>query len=85
MVKKIVAITSCPVGIAHTYMAAESLAKAGQALGVEVKVETHGSIGVENQLSAADINEAIGVIIAADTNIDKARFAGKPLIEVGRT
>ncbi len=83
MVKKIVAITSCPVGIAHTYMAAESLAKAGQALGVEVKVETHGSIGVENQLSAADINEAIGVIIAADTNIDKARFAGKPLIEVG--
>ncbi len=81
--KKIVAITSCPVGIAHTYMAAENLEKAGNALGVEVKVETHGSIGVENKLSSQDIQEAVGVIIAADTKVDKSRFDGKPLITVG--
>lgn len=72
--KKIVATTSCPVGIAHTYMAAENLEKAGKELGVEVKVETHGSIGVENELAASDINEAAGVIIAADTKVDKSRF-----------
>lgn len=81
--KKIVAITSCPVGIAHTYMAAENLEKAGKELGVEVKVETHGSIGVENELTASDIKEAAGVIIAADTKVDKSRFGGKPLINVG--
>lgn len=81
--KKIVAITSCPVGIAHTYMAAENLEKAGKELGVEVKVETHGSIGVENALTIQDIQEAVGVIIAADTKVDKSRFGGKPLITVG--
>lgn len=81
--KKIVAITSCPVGIAHTYMAAENLEKAGKELGVEVKVETHGSIGVENELTAKDIQEAEGVIIAADTKVDKSRFGGKPLVTVG--
>lgn len=81
--KKIVAITSCPVGIAHTYMAAENLEKAGRELGVELKVETHGSIGRENELTAADIAEAEGVIIAADTNVDKSRFAGKLLVERG--
>ncbi|MDN6030266.1 MAG: PTS fructose transporter subunit IIABC, partial [Lactococcus plantarum] len=70
-------------GIAHTYMAAENLEKAGNALGVEVKVETHGSIGVENKLSSQDIQEAVGVIIAADTKVDKSRFDGKPLITVG--
>ena len=64
--KKIIAITSCPVGIAHTYMAAENLEKAGKAVGAEVKVETHGSIGIENELTAKDIEEAAGVIIAAD-------------------
>ena len=53
--KKIIAITSCPVGIAHTYMAAENLEKAGKAVGAEVKVETHGSIGIENELTARDI------------------------------
>lgn len=79
----IVAITSCPVGIAHTYMAAENLEKAGAAAGVRIKVETHGSIGVENELTPAEIKEAQGVIIAADTSIDKARFAGKPLVQVG--
>ncbi|MHC5268987.1 fructose-specific PTS transporter subunit EIIC [Enterococcus sp. LJL98] len=78
--KKIVAITSCPVGIAHTYMAAENLEKAGKELGIEIKVETHGSIGVENALTAQDILEAEGVIIAADTNVDLSRFAGKPLV-----
>jgi PTS system fructose-specific IIC component len=81
--KKIVAVTSCPVGVAHTYMAAENLEKAGKALGVEIKVETHGSIGIENELSRQDIEDAMGVIIAADTNIDKSRFGGKPLITVG--
>lgn len=81
--KKIVAITSCPVGVAHTYMAAENLEKAGKELGVEMKVETHGSIGVENALNAQDIQEAEGVIIAADTNVDLSRFAGKQVINVG--
>lgn len=81
--KKVVAITSCPVGIAHTYMAAENLEKAGKELGVDVKVETHGSIGVENELTPEDIQEAAGVIIAADTNIELDRFSGKPVITVG--
>lgn len=81
--KKIVAITSCPVGIAHTYMAAESLEKAGKALGVQVKVETHGSIGIENKLTDKEIEEADGVIIAADTAVDKSRFGGKKLVQVG--
>lgn len=79
--KKIVAITSCPVGIAHTYMAAENLEKAGKELGVEIKVETHGSIGVENALTQQDIQEAEGVIIAADTKVDLSRFAGKPMVK----
>lgn len=81
--KKIVAITSCPNGIAHTYMAAENLQKAAQKLGVEMKVETQGSIGVENELSGRDIDEAIGVIISADKTVDKSRFTNKMLIEVG--
>lgn len=82
MSKKIVAITSCPVGVAHTYMAAESLEKKGKEMGVDVKVETHGSIGIENKLTHAEIDAAEGVIIAADTDIDKSRFAGKRIIEV---
>lgn len=81
--KSIVAITSCPVGVAHTYMAAEMLMKAGDELGVDLKVETHGSIGVENQLTAKDIADAEGVIIAADTTIDLSRFAGKRVLQVG--
>jgi PTS system fructose-specific IIC component len=79
----IAAITSCPVGIAHTYMAAENLEKAGQKAGIKVKVETHGSIGVENELTPEEIKNAKGIIIAADTTIDKSRFAGKQLIQVG--
>jgi PTS system fructose-specific IIC component len=80
--KKIVAVTSCPTGIAHTYMAAEALENAGKELGVEVIVETNGSIGVENQLTKADIKEAVAVIIAADARVQMARFDEKPLKEV---
>ncbi|MFL0252860.1 PTS fructose transporter subunit IIC [Clostridium neuense] len=80
--KKLVAITSCPTGIAHTYMAAEALQMAAQEMGVEIKVETQGSVGAENVITENDLKEADGVIIAADTNVDKSRFAGKPLIEV---
>ncbi len=80
---KFVAITSCPTGIAHTYMAAEALQMAGEEMGIEIKVETQGSVGAENQLTDADIREARVVIIAADTNVSKERFAGKTIIEVG--
>ncbi|MEB3750869.1 PTS system mannose-specific EIIBCA component [Geobacillus icigianus] len=80
---KVLAITSCPNGIAHTYMAAENLQKAAQKLGVEMKVETQGSIGVENELTEQEIREADGIIIAADKTVDKSRFVGKRLIEVG--
>lgn len=81
--KKIVAVTSCPTGIAHTYMAAEMLEEAGKKLGVNVIVETNGSIGVENKLQKDDIKEAVAVIIAADARVSMKRFDGKPLIEVG--
>ncbi|MHA2854124.1 fructose-specific PTS transporter subunit EIIC [Paenibacillus lautus] len=80
---KILAITSCPNGIAHTYMAAENLQKAGAKLGVEMKVETQGSIGVENQFTEQDIREADGIIIAADKTVVKDRFVGKKLLVVG--
>jgi len=80
---KFVAITSCPTGIAHTYMAAEALDMAAKEMGIEIKVETQGSVGAENQLTEADIREARVVIIAADTNVSKERFAGKTIIEVG--
>ncbi|WP_027108635.1 PTS fructose transporter subunit IIABC [Lacticigenium naphthae] len=80
---KIVALTACPVGIAHTYMAAENLQKAGDKMGVDIKVETHGSIGVENALTDEEISQADGVIIASDTVLDKSRFNGKPLVVVG--
>jgi PTS system fructose-specific IIC component len=80
---KFVAITSCPTGIAHTYMAAEALEMAAKEMGVEIKVETQGSVGAENQLSEADIREAKAVIIAADTKVSKERFIGKTIIQVG--
>lgn len=79
---KILAVTSCPTGIAHTYMAAEALQMAAKELGYEIKVETQGSVGAENVITEKDIKEANAVIIAADTNVDKARFKGMPLIEV---
>ncbi len=79
---KIVGVTSCPTGIAHTYMAAEALEKAAKKAGAKAKIETNGSIGVENKLSTKDIEEADAVIIAADARVDMARFDGKPLKEV---
>jgi PTS system fructose-specific IIC component len=77
--KKIVAITACPTGVAHTFMAAAALEDEGKRLGYEVKVETRGSVGAKNQLTAEDIQEADMVIIAADIEVDLARFAGKKL------
>lgn len=80
---KIVAVTACPTGIAHTYMAAEQLAKVGKKLGHEVKVETQGAMGIENELSAEDISNADYVIFACDIEVEqRERFAGLPLIEV---
>ena len=78
---EILAITSCPTGIAHTYMAAEALEKMGEQLGHKVKVETHGSSGVKNKFTKEEIRNAKAVIIAADTKIDLARFDGKKLIK----
>lgn len=80
--KKIVAATGCPTGIAHTFMAAEALKIAGEKLDVDIKVETHGQVGIENGLTEEDIRDADGVIIAADKNVDTDRFHGKRLIEV---
>lgn len=80
---KIVAVTACPTGIAHTYLAAESLEKSAKKKGVEIKVETQGSIGIENELTKEDIEAAVAVIIAADVNISKAnRFKGKPKLKL---
>ncbi|WFA07202.1 fructose-specific PTS transporter subunit EIIC [Bacillus sp. HSf4] len=80
---KLLAITSCPNGIAHTYMAAENLQKAADRLGVQLKVETQGGIGVENELTEQDIREADAIIIAADRSVNKDRFIGKKLLAVG--
>lgn len=79
---KLVAITSCPTGIAHTYMAAEALQIAAKEMGHEIKVETQGSVGAENVITEQDLKEAKAVIIAADTNVDKSRFAGMPMVVV---
>ncbi|MCD2373336.1 fructose-specific PTS transporter subunit EIIC, partial [Borreliella burgdorferi] len=79
----ILAVTACPVGIAHTYMAAESLKKAALELNINIKVETNGSSGTENPITEEEIKKAKGVIIASGKTIDKERFSGKPLIEVG--
>ena len=78
---EILAITSCPTGIAHTYMAAEALEQMGEQLGHKVKVETHGSSGVKNKFTKEEINNAKGIIIASDTKIDLSRFDGKKLIK----
>ena len=74
---KILAITACPTGIAHTYMAAENLEKKAQEMGFVLKAETQGSAGAKNVLTAEEIAHAEGIIIAADKNVDRARFAGK--------
>lgn len=78
--RRVVAVTGCPTGIAHTYMAAEALEKAGEKMGVSIKVETRGSGGAKNVLTDADIAEAVGIIVAADTKVPMERFDGKPLI-----
>ncbi|MCX5378047.1 fructose-specific PTS transporter subunit EIIC [Streptomyces sp. NBC_00091] len=80
---KLLAVTACPTGIAHTYMAAEKLQQAAAELGVDMKVETQGSIGAENVLSDNDVREADGIIIAADKEVDRERFAGKRVLSTG--
>lgn len=85
MSKKLLGVTGCPTGIAHTYMAAEALTKAAAAQGVEMKVETNGAVGVENGLTPEDIAEADAIIVACDKNTDMNRFNGKPVIEVSVT
>ena len=79
---RILAVTACPTGIAHTYMAAEALEKAGEKLGYPLKAETNGSGGAKNVLTKKEIEECDGIIIAADKNVDMARFDGKPVIKV---
>src|SRR5579884_1507748 len=79
--KRLVGITSCPTGIAHTFMAAEGLEKGAQALGSTIKVETQGSVGAQNTLTPAEIAAADAVVIAADTKVDLSRFAGKPIYQ----
>ncbi|UUD35101.1 fructose-specific PTS transporter subunit EIIC [Mycoplasmopsis caviae] len=83
--KFLVAVTACPTGIAHTYMAQESLEKAAKKLGLQIKVETQGSDGAKNVLTSDDIKNATGVIVAADTNVEVERFAGKMLIRTSVT
>ena len=78
---KLVAVTSCPTGIAHTYMAAEALSIAAKEMGHEIKVETQGSVGAENVITEKDLKEADAVILAIDTKIDKSRFTGYPVVE----
>ena len=79
----IVAVTACPTGIAHTYMAAEQLEKTAKALGHHIKVETQGAMGIENELSAEDIRKADVVMFAIGIGVEQRdRFDGKKIIEV---
>lgn len=78
--KKILAVTGCPTGIAHTYMAAEALEKKAKELGYDIKVETRGSGGAKNVLTAEEIARADGIIVAADTKVPMDRFAGKRVV-----
>lgn len=79
---RVLAVTACPTGIAHTYMAAEALEEKGKELGITVKVETNGSSGAKNVLTKGEIAACDGIIIAADKNVEMARFDGKPVIKV---
>lgn len=79
---QIIAATGCPTGIAHTYMAQEALEQAAKQKGISIKVETHGQVGIENQLTPDEIANADAVIIAADKDVDADRFAGKRVIDV---
>jgi fructose-specific phosphotransferase system IIB component len=79
----IVAVTACPTGIAHTYMAAEALEKTAKKLGHQIKVETQGAMGIENELSPADIQAADAVLFAVDIEVEqRERFQGKKVIQV---
>ncbi|OME90944.1 MULTISPECIES: PTS fructose transporter subunit IIABC [Paenibacillus] len=77
----VVAVTACPTGIAHTFMAEDALKKKAQEMGVEIRVETNGSEGAQNVLTEEEIRRAAGVIIAADKNVEMARFNGKPVLQ----
>lgn len=77
---RVLAVTACPTGIAHTFMAAEALEKKGNEMGISIKVETNGSSGVKNRLTAKEIEECDGIIVAADKNVETARFDGKPVL-----
>lgn len=79
----IIAATGCPTGIAHTFMAKEALEKAAAERGLTIKVETHGQVGVENELTKSEIAGAKAVVVAADKDVQAERFAGKPLVSVG--
>ncbi|SNX61641.1 PTS system fructose-specific IIC component [Streptomyces sp. TLI_55] len=80
---RLLAVTACPTGIAHTYMAAEKLQQAAESRGIDMKVETQGSIGAENVLDDNDVTTADGIIVAADKDVDLSRFAGKRVLKVG--
>ncbi|MER2063975.1 MAG: fructose PTS transporter subunit IIA, partial [Alkalibacterium sp.] len=79
--KFVVAVTACPTGIAHTYMAEDALKKKAAEMGVEIRVETNGTDGAKNKLTEDEISRADGVIVAADKKVDMARFNGKPVVE----
>ena len=79
----IIAATGCPTGIAHTFMAKEALEKAAAERGLTIKVETHGQVGIENELTKAEIVAAKAVVIAADKDVQAERFEGKPQVVVG--
>jgi PTS system, fructose-specific, IIB component/PTS system, fructose subfamily, IIC component len=79
---KMIGVTACPTGIAHTYMAAEKLAEAAKKMSIDMKVETRGSVGVENKLTAQEIKEADVVVLGIGVSVDKSMFAGKKIVEV---
>ena len=79
---KILAITACTAGIAHTNIAQEKLENAAKELGDSIKVETQGSIGVENELTPEEVRDADVILISADIRVNKERFKGKPVVEI---
>jgi fructose-specific phosphotransferase system IIB component len=80
---KIVAITACPTGIAHTYMAAEQLEKTAKAMGHQIKVETQGAMGIENELTSTDIQQSDVIVFAVDIAVEQAeRFFGRKIVQV---
>ena len=83
MAYDIVAATGCPTGIAHTFMAKKALEMAAEAKGLTIKVETHGQVGVENELTPQEIRQAKAVVVAADKDVNAERFGGKPMVSTG--